>query len=137
MSTYITADDYTYIVKDENAEKAIAFLKEWVECEVPKAAALGDGRSVITASNAPFDGEVPWSWGERVEEFLGEHCEDGSHAAFRSDDEFEWRFYWKEDGNVHVDSEGIGNPFWARQQEMDRENGILDFLGRLVEAGVL
>jgi len=133
---YVMADDHAYIVKDENVGKAIEFLKVWVEHGEPKAVALGDGRSLIARPRAPFDGEIPSGWGEAVEKFLGDYCEDGSHAVFRDDDEFEWRFYWKEDGEVRAESESICNPFWMRQREMDGENGVADNMARLMEAGV-
>lgn len=124
MSEYIVACDNSYIVSDENIDRALEYLDACGARNIVPAL-MDDGRYMLDfCGYAPWEGDQCSGWSDEVAFLVGKWCEPGSYASFRTmfkiDGSFCYACFWKDmDGEAHAEFMEIENPFYGLMQELD------------------
>lgn len=118
MTMYAADAGSRYIVRDPKLKEAYA----WLEHEGEFAHVTGhlDGCTWLSADGTEdmFCGEVAYSVGDLITEFMRLFCEPGSYACHYVDDFDEYGLYWVDGDGVHQAFESAANPFAGKIAEL-------------------
>ena len=116
---YATDAGSRYLVKAENLDAAY----EWLKKEGEFAHRVGIVRDCIVLSADGYEdmfcGNVSYSVGDCIKEFLERFCEPGSYACHHIDEFDEYCLYWKDGEGVRDECKEVGNPFAEKMMELE------------------
>lgn len=119
MSMYAYDEGSRYLVKAENIDAAY----KWLEDEGEYAYRVGVVKDCfILSANGHEDmfcGDVRYSVGEVIMEFMKLFCESGSYACHCIEEFHEYVLYWKDEDGVHEESRQVENPFTSKMLELE------------------
>ena len=120
MSMYAYDAGSRYLVKASNLDAAY----EWLRKEGEYAHKVGIVRDCIILSADGYEdmfcGEVSYSIGDLIVEFMKKFCEPGSYACHHIDEYNEYVLYWMDDERIVYDeSKVLDNPFAEKMMELE------------------
>lgn len=119
MSMYAMDAGSRYLVKAENLDAAY----EWLKKEGEFAHVVGIVRNCLVLSADGYEdmfcGNVSYSVGDCIKEFLERFCEPGSYACHHIDEFDEYCLYWKDGEGVRDECKEVGNPFAEKMMELE------------------